>query len=89
MGGRSPMISSHAADSAAAAYLAGGATSDTSGSGAGRIPCLTELAAIRALAEELRASPAQIDEFVQHAAGIPPRVLLSWICLWDLKRRNA
>lgn len=50
---------------------------------------MSELAAIRALAEELRASPAQVDEFVQHAEGIPPRVLLSWICLWDLKRRNA
>ena len=80
------MIRSHAADSAAAAYLAG---DSISGSGAGRIPCTTDLAAIRAFAEELRVSPAQVDEFVQHAEGIPPRVLLSWICLWDLKRRNA
>ena len=51
--------------------------------------CTTELAAIKALAEQLTASPAQIDHFVQHADGIPPTVLLSWICLWDLKRRNA
>lgn len=83
------MIRSHAADSAAAAYRAGRSTSDTSGFGTGRIPCTAELAAIRALAEELRASPVQVNEFVQHADGIPPRVLLSWICLWDLKRRNG
>lgn len=53
------------------------------------LTCTAELSAVKALAEQLHASPDQVDEFVQHAQGIPPRVLLSWICLWDLKRRNG
>lgn len=48
----------------------------------------TYLAPIEALAEHLHASPADVSDFLQHAKIVPPEVLLSWICAWDLKRRS-
>jgi len=84
------MIRSPAADAAGAFYPAKVSPSDTSGSRAGRsIFSSSELAAIEALAEHLQASPVDVDYFVHHAEVIPPKVLLSWICLWHLRRRNA
>lgn len=82
------MISSHAAESADAIYLTGISSKDGTGFGAGALTC-TELTAITALAEQLHASPSQVDHFVRHAQAVPPRVLLSWICLWYLKRGNS
>ena len=46
-----------------------------------------DLFAVRALAAHLELTPQQLGDWVQKAAPIPPRVLLSWICLWDLKHR--
>ena len=43
--------------------------------------------AVRALAEHLEITPQAIVDWLQHSRGIPPQVLLSLICLWDLKRR--
>lgn len=83
------MIRSLAADSAGASYPAKVSPSDTSGSSAESIYSSTELAAVQALAEHLQASPVDVDYFVHHAEGIPAQVLLSWICVWDLRRRNA
>jgi hypothetical protein len=46
-----------------------------------------DLSAVRALAEHLEVTLQDLDEWFQHSQGIPPQVLLSWVCLWDLKRR--
>ena len=46
-----------------------------------------EFSAVRALAEHLEITPQAIVDWLQHSRGIPPQVLLSLICLWDLKRR--
>ena len=46
-----------------------------------------DLSAVRALAAHLDVTPQQVGEWLQQSRGVPPQVLLSWICLWDLKRR--
>ena len=46
-----------------------------------------DLSAVRALAAHLELTPQQLGEWLQRSAPVPPQVLLSWICLWDLKRR--
>ncbi len=46
-----------------------------------------DLSAVRALAAHLELTPQQLGDWVQYSAPVPPQVLLSWICLWDLKRR--
>ena len=46
-----------------------------------------DFSAVRALAEHLEITPQAIADWLQHSRGIPPQVLLSLICLWDLKRR--
>ncbi len=46
-----------------------------------------DLSAVRALAAHLELTPEQLGDWVQKSAPVPPQVLLSWICLWDLKRR--
>jgi hypothetical protein len=46
-----------------------------------------DFSAVRALAAHLELTPQQVGEWVRQPLGIPPQVLLSWICLWDLKRR--
>jgi len=46
-----------------------------------------EFSAVRALAAHLELTPQQLDDWLQQSAAVPPQVLLSWICLWDLKRR--
>ena len=46
-----------------------------------------DFSAVRALAEHLEITPQAIVDWLQHSRGIPPQVLLSLICLWDLKRR--
>ena len=46
-----------------------------------------DLSAVRALAAHLEITPEQLGDWVQKSAPVPPQVLLSWICLWDLKRR--
>jgi hypothetical protein len=46
-----------------------------------------DLSAVRALAAHLDLTPQQLSEWLQQSRGVPPQVLLSWICLWDLKRR--
>ena len=46
-----------------------------------------DLAAVRALAEHLDVTPQDIDAWLHRPGGLPPKVLLSWICLWDLKGR--
>ena len=45
-----------------------------------------DLSAVRALAAHLEVTPQQLDEWLQSSRSVPPQVLLSWICLWDLKR---
>ena len=46
-----------------------------------------DFSAVRALAAHLELTPQQLAEWLRESRGIPPQVLLSWICLWDLKRR--
>ena len=46
-----------------------------------------DLSAVRALAAHLDLTPQQLGEWLERSSGVPPQVLLSWICLWDLKRR--
>ena len=46
-----------------------------------------DLSAVRALAAHLDVTPQQLDDWLRESRGVPPQVLLSWICLWDLKRR--
>ena len=46
-----------------------------------------DFSAVRALAAHLELTPQQLDDWLRKSAGVPPQVLLSWICLWDLKRR--
>ena len=46
-----------------------------------------DFSAVRALAAQLDLTPEQLSHWVQNSAPVPPQVLLSWICLWDLKRR--
>ena len=46
-----------------------------------------DFSAVRALAAHLGLTPQQLGDWVQKSAPVPPQVLLSWICLWDLKRR--
>jgi hypothetical protein len=46
-----------------------------------------DFSAVRALAAHLELTPQQLGEWLRQPPGIPPQVLLSWICLWDLKRR--
>ena len=46
-----------------------------------------DFSAVRALAAHLDVTPQQLGEWLQRPRGIPAQVLLSWICLWDLKRR--
>jgi hypothetical protein len=46
-----------------------------------------DFSAVRALAAHLELTPQQLDDWLQQSAAVPPQVLLSWICLWDLKRR--
>lgn len=46
-----------------------------------------DFSAVRALAAHLGLTPQQLDDWLQQSAAVPPQVLLSWICLWDLKRR--
>jgi hypothetical protein len=46
-----------------------------------------DFSAVRALAQHLEITPQAIVDWLQHSRGIPPQVLLSLICLWDLKRR--
>jgi hypothetical protein len=46
-----------------------------------------DFSAVRALAAYLDITPQQLGEWLQQSRGVPPQVLLSWICLWDLKRR--
>ena len=46
-----------------------------------------DFSAVRALAAHLDLTPEQLGDWVRNSAGVPPQVLLSWICLWDLKRR--
>jgi hypothetical protein len=43
--------------------------------------------AVQALAAHLDVTPAAVVDWLQNARGVPPQVLLSWICLWDLKSR--
>ena len=43
--------------------------------------------AVRALAAHLEITPEQLGDWIRKSAAVPPQVLLSWICLWDLKRR--
>jgi len=43
--------------------------------------------AVQALAAHLDVTPLVVVDWLQHARGVPPQVLLSWICLWDLKSR--
>ena len=45
-----------------------------------------DLSAVRALAAHLDLTPRQLEEWLQASRSVPPQVLLSWICLWDLKR---
>lgn len=46
-----------------------------------------DFSAVRALAAHLDVTPQQLGDWLRESRGIPPQVLLSWICLWDLKRR--
>ena len=46
-----------------------------------------DFSAVRALAAHLDVTPQQLAEWLRESQGVPPQVLLSWICLWDLKRR--
>jgi hypothetical protein len=46
-----------------------------------------DFSAVRALAAHLELTPQQLGDWIQKSAAVPPQVLLSWICLWDLKRR--
>jgi hypothetical protein len=46
-----------------------------------------DFSAVQALAQHLEITPQAIVDWLQHSRGIPPQVLLSLICLWDLKRR--
>jgi hypothetical protein len=46
-----------------------------------------EFSAVRALAAHLELTPEQLAQWLRESRGVPPQVLLSWICLWDLKRR--
>jgi len=46
-----------------------------------------DFSAVRALAAHLELTPQQLAGWLQEPHGVPPQVLLSWICLWDLKRR--
>jgi hypothetical protein len=46
-----------------------------------------DLSAVRALAAHLELTPQQLGDWVRESTAVPPQVLLSWICLWDLKRR--
>jgi hypothetical protein len=46
-----------------------------------------DFSAVRALAAHLELTPEQLGHWVQKSAPVPPQVLLSWICLWYLKRR--
>jgi hypothetical protein len=46
-----------------------------------------DFSAVRALAAHLELTPEQLGDWLQKSAPVPPQVLLSWICLWDLKRR--
>ena len=43
--------------------------------------------AVQALAAHLDVTPQVVVDWLQDARGVPPQVLLSWICLWDLKSR--
>lgn len=81
------MIRSHAADSTAVSRLPGYPARITAKSRPAALPH-AYLAPIEALAEHLHASPADVGDFLQHAKIVPPTVLLSWICVWDLKRRS-
>src|SRR4026209_860579 len=65
---------------ARAGMLQQGSTTGTAVPGA-------EFSAVRKLAEHLELTPEQVGDWLQHCRDIPPQVLLSWICLWDLKRR--
>jgi len=46
-----------------------------------------DLSAVRALAAHLDVTPEQLGDWLREPRGVPPQVLLSWICLWDLKHR--
>jgi hypothetical protein len=46
-----------------------------------------DFSAVRALAAHLELTPEQLSDWLQNSSAVPPQVLLSWICLWDLKRR--
>jgi transposase-like protein len=46
-----------------------------------------DFSAVRALAAHLDVTPQQLGDWLRESRGVPPQVLLSWICLWDLKRR--
>ena len=46
-----------------------------------------DFSAVRALAAHLELTPQELAEWLRDSRGVPPQVLLSWICLWDLKRR--
>ena len=46
-----------------------------------------DFSAVRALAQHLGISPRAIVDWLQHTGCIPPQVMLSWICLWDLERQ--
>lgn len=81
------MIRSHAADSTAVSRLPGYPARKTAKSRPVALPH-RYLAPIEALAEHLHTSPADVGDFLQHAKIVPPTVLLSWICAWDLKRRS-
>ena len=47
----------------------------------------TDYFAVQALAAHLDVTPQVVVDWLHHARGVPPQVLLSWICLWDLKSR--
>lgn len=46
-----------------------------------------DFSAVRALAAHLELTPQELGEWIRKSAPVPRQVLLSWICLWDLKRR--
>jgi hypothetical protein len=46
-----------------------------------------DFSAVRALAAHLDVTPQQLGDWLLQSRGVPPQVLLSWICLWDLKHR--
>ena len=47
----------------------------------------TDRSAVEALAGHLGVAPEDIVDWVHGCGGLPPKVLLAWICAWNRERQ--